>query len=278
MPVGWSFLPGSHQAQAFTFAELPVQEGGRIKPFQTFAEETLQRIYGKSHYEGQNAMRILSTWMLVPELWVERDLVVIDHHGLKETLGFEKTQKRFSMKTLMDHQRLNTLFADVASRLSREEKLDPYYQAIQRLEIQMMTFLSVQRGALRVFPREDAENTAWLAVAELDEQRRESFFQILAAYAKTFTGSSEETRKLAQADLDRALSEFTQAAQAAGGERYPEQKAMSMEVHYQKTKPFLWTWVLYLLGALFVSLSYLFAEKFFFGDGTSCHGGGLFTS
>ena len=37
--------------------ELPVQDGGRVKPYDTFAREALQLIYGKESYKNKNGKK-----------------------------------------------------------------------------------------------------------------------------------------------------------------------------------------------------------------------------
>src|SRR5690606_30743847 len=107
-----------------------------------------QLIHGKSKYEGKKALDIMTTWMLVPEPWSEKELIKIDHHGLKEALGFDKTKKYFSVKELTSHPRLNIFFSDLAGRVQRKEKLNAYYQAVQRMESQLITFHALRQGAL----------------------------------------------------------------------------------------------------------------------------------
>lgn len=75
---------------------LPVQDSGRIKPFDTFARETLELVYGKKSYtpkEGMPAVPahwVVLTWMLSPESWVSRPLFEVNHHDLLASLGLAK--------------------------------------------------------------------------------------------------------------------------------------------------------------------------------------------
>jgi hypothetical protein len=83
-------------ADTHSIESLPVQDAGRVKPLVTLAQETLQLIHGKSKYEGKPALHILTTWLLVPEPWMEKEIIKIDHHGLKKALGFPKEKKYFT--------------------------------------------------------------------------------------------------------------------------------------------------------------------------------------
>ncbi|MBC7458184.1 MAG: hypothetical protein H7235_07905, partial [Bdellovibrionaceae bacterium] len=56
---------------------VPVQDGGRVKPFDSFARETLELIYGRSSFKrpsaGQSepAYLIVMSFLLSPESWIE---------------------------------------------------------------------------------------------------------------------------------------------------------------------------------------------------------------
>jgi cytochrome c-type biogenesis protein CcsB len=258
-------------ANDFTYESLPVQESGRVKPMITVAQETLQLIYGKSKYEGKPALDILTTWMMVPEPWMEKKLIKIDHLGLKEALGFSKEQKLFSPKEISTHNRLNVLFSDLQVRVARKEKLNPYYQAIQRLEAQLLTFYGVSQGGLHVFPpAKDSEESNWVALRDLEPPVAELFFKIMSSYSILFVDVSGEQKDKAKNDLEQSLKEFTAKAKEVGGDKYPLPKELQTEVHYQKLKPFFWTWILYLLSALLFAFSFIVFSKFLKQIGSVC--------
>ncbi len=71
---------------AFGFNEmqiLPVQDGGRIKPFDSFAREQLELVYGKTKFEGRAAYEVILTWMLTPEAWQEKEIFQIQNLDVK---------------------------------------------------------------------------------------------------------------------------------------------------------------------------------------------------
>lgn len=254
------FAVSAAQADSYTFESLPVQESGRIKPMITVAQEALQLIHGKSTYERKPALDIFTTWMLVPEPWMKKEIIKIDHHGLKEALKFPKDRKYFTPDEIGTHNRLNILFGDLQVRTSRKEKLNAYYQAIQRLEGQLLTFYGVAQGGIKIFPpKKDTDETGWLALRDLEPQTAESFFKVISAYSTQFAASDPASKEQGQANLKAALAEFTALARAQGGDKYPAPSEMSTEVLYQKQKPFFWTWVLYFLSALLFTMSFLVA-------------------
>ena len=271
------FLPLQLWAGDFTYPSLPVQDNGRVKPLITFARESLQLIHGKSHFEGKPALDIVTTWILVPQIWEDKEIIKIDHHGLKEALNLEKREKYFSPKHIRNQINLNVLFGDLNTRLKRKEKLDPYYQAIQRLQAQLLTFYGIARGGFAIFPppsrageqektkseneetstppRGDGrENPVWLRLEELEAKKAELFFKIMSAHTTQFTDQGILSKEEGKKRLKTAINEFTEQAKKAN-DQYPEAEDMTTEVHYQKLDPFFWTWIAYLLAGIFYALS-----------------------
>ena len=267
----WFVVIGSLKgcgSPSHSFESLPVQESGRLKPMVTLAQEMLQLIHGKSRFKGKPALEILTTWMLIPEPWLQKEFIRVDHHGLKEALGFPKEKKYFSPQELTSHQRLSVLFGDLQTRVQRKEKLNAYYQAVSRLQTQLVTFHALSKGGLRVFPPgEKDKSDYWKSLEQMEKNQAEAFFKILAAYATQFIGHGVDREK-GEKELEKALAHFRQMASQVGGARYPSSRDMATEVHYQKLKPFFWTWILYLLSVLLFSFSFLGFPKHLSGGGS----------
>src|SRR5437868_13331149 len=86
------------------FGLLAIQDGGRRKPLDTFARETLIKITGRSGY-GDRASKhwepqdfVLSA-LLETHDWKNEPMVLVSFGKLKEQLGLEKTQRRFSFRS-----------------------------------------------------------------------------------------------------------------------------------------------------------------------------------
>src|SRR5438093_8824640 len=84
---------------------LAIQEGGRRKPLDTFAKETLIRITGRSTYTDKAGRKwtpndfVLSA-LLETHDWKSEPMVLISIGQLIEHLGLDKTQRRFTFAQL----------------------------------------------------------------------------------------------------------------------------------------------------------------------------------
>jgi cytochrome c-type biogenesis protein CcsB len=248
---------------------LPVQDAGRFKPFDTFARESLQLIYGKQTFKLDNgekarpATEIVMTWVLQPTAWQNTPLFEIRYAQLKKGLKFPEERKLYSFNEIMGNERLPTLMQELQSKRESKEKLDPYFQALQRLESQLATFKEIASGRLlRVAPAK--EGTTWLSIAELDGDLQARFMEITKAFVKVLaavTGeSSSEKEKEAKVGLDEAVAAFKAVARAQNPGFYPSEERMNIELQYNHIHPFQLAWIVYLLGAVCCFLAWILGK------------------
>jgi ABC-type transport system involved in cytochrome c biogenesis permease subunit len=239
-------------ARADALSLLPVQDGGRIKPYDTFARETLQLLYGKSKFNGQRATEIVFTWVLAPELWDDKEFVLLRRRDIKDALKLPEEKNYFAPKALMTNDRLPLLLQDLHNKLEAKEKLNPYYQDVQRLEQQLGLYRAIVVGsALRVVPPKEGDT--WLSFHELGGPWLERLRKITTAFSQT-VGKTDKSA------LNKAVAEFETAARAENPALYPPVRDMQVEVHYNELDPFMWTWILYLVSALFFGFNLLQAR------------------
>ena len=248
-----SFSAEANQA----LKELPVQDAGRLKPFDTFARETLQLIYGKSTFNSQAATDIVLTWLLAPAAWDEKEFIKINRKDIKESLKVEVSQSYFAPKSLFSNERLPLLIQDLRNKLQNKEKLDPYFQDVQRLENQLSLYRALTMGmAMRLVPPKEGDH--WRSVNEFDPTWMDEFGQITKAFIsyvalKERSKEAGEDLKRADQDLSAAVNRFQDRARAENPALYPSAKDMHTEVHYNLLDPFKWSWILYLCAAIFLT-------------------------
>jgi cytochrome c-type biogenesis protein CcsB len=250
----------SNAAPGDAIKYLPVQDAGRIKPFDTFAKETLQLVYGKQSYKAQpdspsvEAHWIVLTWMLSPESWVNRPLFEVRNKEVLAKLQLNSEQKHYSGQELFKSNEFPNLMQDLTNKREAKEKLDPYFQAIQRLENQFIIFQEMASGnLLKVYPVADKD--AWLSVAELPKEVQPAFYEIsknIATYLGETTdpNGSNEKLKAAGEELDKAVLNFKDLARKSAPEKYDVDQKIKVEVAYNSLHPFRLAYIAYLLAAL----------------------------
>jgi cytochrome c-type biogenesis protein CcsB len=243
-----AFIEPSNAGHSEALRYLPVQDAGRIKPFDTFAREALELIHGKSHFKKRDAVQVVTTWMVNSDEWDKMDLFELRFSGLREALQLPSDRILYSGNELLTNPRLPVLIQDLKTQVEQGVKLNPYYQAVQRLENQISLYQAIKMGAaVRVVPRPDPE--AWIAVQELKEPHFSAFRRVAEAFIKTLSDDSG-----AESELQAAVAQFKTEARAVSPNDYADELKIKAEVHYNHFHPLKWAWIVYLLAALsFVS-------------------------
>lgn len=247
------FLLGSPQAFAEekrSLDSLPVQDSGRIKPFDTFARETLQLIWGREKFNDRKAVDVILSWMLVPEEVEKKELILIRHAGLREALGLPNERLHFTINELMLNPKVGLMLQDLRGRRENKEKLDPFFQAVQTLENQISLFQALRMGALPgVAPsgKSAAENPTdkWESPAELTDVKKQNFQAITQAFA-SYIGDQNSDKKAA---LESTVARFVTQLEAQHGD-YSGTKKISAEIFYNRMHPFMFAWICYLISAI----------------------------
>lgn len=262
---------------------LPVQDAGRVKPYESFARETLQLVYGSESFQGRPAVEVVTTWMLVPQHWDDQKIIQVNHRGLKEALKLNPDEKYFSANELLSSERLSLVMQELAGQREGKAKLNPYFQAVQRLEGQIGVYQAIRGGEMpHVAPPKQGSAAAnlegvagmplapkkpqnqWLAIRDLDGELQQKFMAMTKAFIQSLPldgKSSAEASAGGVGSLKLAVDEFKTAAKAQNPELYPSEKTISAEVHYKNFHPFKIAWILYLVAALCMGVAWQTGRK-----------------
>lgn len=248
---------------------LPIQEGGRVKPFETFAKETLGLIYGKEKYEGRGAVEIVMTWILQPQAWEEKKFFEVRYQLLKKALKLEETRNHFSLAEILSSERLSYVMQELQSKREQKAKLDPYFQSLQRLESQIGTFKGVASGELiKLIPPK--EGSRWLSLMELGMiPDGEKFQKAFSDISQVFVLHLGEVSGVApnvdvKKELDAKVAAFSALAKEVNPALYPDEDKLRSEVHYSHFHPFQKAWIFYWLAVVIMILIWILKKEFLY--------------
>ncbi len=267
--VSLLWIPPSWANMSEPLRRIPVLDAGRIKPFDTFANESLHLLYGRQTFKGKAAPEIVFSWMLVPDHWDKIEFVEVRHSGVREALGLEGRRIHYAPEELFRNERLPLIFTELRTQQEQNPKLNPYFQAVQRLENQLTLYQVVKLGRfLGVAPIPGEDSWAW--VIQLTGDLQGAFQRISLAFAKAaayqkspdnrLQGEEERERRRLYAEaieeMNQAVDEFVALARAEDPENYVDPRKLSAELHYNSFEPFMWSWILYVAGALLMLLGW----------------------
>jgi cytochrome c-type biogenesis protein CcsB len=232
------------------FESLAIQDGGRLKPFDTFARESVQLVTGREVHNGKPATEIVLSWLFMPNEWTNKQFVQIKHLQLKKDLGIPETQSYVSPIDLAHNPKLTQLFGELAQMQKDKKKLDPYYQAVARINNQLSLYQEIISGnGLRFVPQKISPD--WIALSELKGPVQQAFGKIAGTY---FTALGKGDVK----SFKDAVVNFKNLAKAEAPAEYPSDSSLQLEITYNKLHPFRWSYILYLIAAIL----FLFSLKF----------------
>ena len=212
---------------------IPVQDRGRIKPFDTFARETVDFISSSSFVKNKSSVHIVITWILMPDVWDKMAFVWVPEASVKKALELDIKKEHFSPVELGQNKFLQSEIDELKTFKEKEKKRSPYWKAVQKLENRLMLYQAIRQGYLPVW--REPLSKKWLSARQLNGDQKQKFIQLLTSYSLALSSGQ--------------LDNFIQAVKDYSPP--PELKnKMKQEAHYHSLKPFRWAWIFYLLGLI----------------------------
>jgi cytochrome c-type biogenesis protein CcsB len=251
--VGGTLAVIPSQASAFDVSDverLAIQDGGRIKPFDTFAKESVQLITGTKSYQGKNATELVLAWLFFPDQWKDQKFVQVKHLQLKEDLMMKPDESFISPVAVIQNPKLAVLITEVAQLQREKKRLNPLHQAIQRLNNQLMLYQEIIAGRnIRLVPQ--SLSSDWIPLIDFKDQFHDQFSEVVKAY---FAGIAKND----SAGFKKAVTDFKNIARAAAPAVYPPDSQLEAEITYNNMHPFRLAYILYLVAAILFTFSLKF--------------------
>ena len=249
---------------------LPIQNQGRVKPFDTFSREILRAVYGKETYKKRPAVEVLVSWLIVPDFWDNTELILIEQKALKKSLDLPVKSKHFSPSQLKNNQKLALQLVELKSLKQKKEPLDSYFQDLEKLETRLILYTAVQTGLLlRLEPQQHSPDKAWLSLPEMTKPAEEQFKTLILSYVRLISKNMldstdinlENNRILPEKDsplktssltgslsnLKKQKEKFQELVFKKDKTTYFNPLQIKAEIFYNSLKPFQKAWILYLL-------------------------------
>jgi cytochrome c-type biogenesis protein CcsB len=249
--TGTGFAQGeSDLSAAQALSTVPVQSGGRMKPLDTLARESVRLVTGKSNFEKQDAVLTLMQWWADPEKTRSKEVIEFRDLELKKELGLED-KRWFSYDELSENQKLSAYREEIHQHLRNEEELHGPEQKIQDLLVKMNVVHKATDGSLiQAVPNPGGLELAWGSLADLDHDDLVDMVQ----------PAKEAVSGLRTAIASGDEQQIVQEAKAARAELaklgpVPEESVMSRELRYNQSHPFRKAWLLYLVGLAILTLA-----------------------
>lgn len=259
------------------FKTMPVQEGGRVKPFDTYARELLRKLSGKETWAGNSATSVAFSMMADPDAWKQKPIIRVQHLELKQKFSFDPRQKMFTFQELLSKPE----FLQYTEELRRSGRDD--FNGLEKAALeaygQMVDLdLATSGQTPHAVPGMTAE-APWFSLADLQRMQGAPFVAgVMSEWTKVQSAALGNDPAAARS----ALSSWTGAVSSMGGWSWVHPKKLELETRYNALHPFGLAWIVYVLSFLIFLLSWnlkhralgILANIFLWG-GFIVHTGGL---
>jgi len=243
---------------------IAVQEGGRKKPLDTFARETVREITGKEKFAGFDPIELLFSWLTQTKDWEKQPILDAGFKPLQAQVGLKVTNGRVAPADLAANQEFQLFLQTVTSKQQEGGSLSELEKSAASLMKRLNLFYAIAAGSnLTVLPQ---SKVPWESLDKLAER----YPNLTAMQA------SPTTEARVAGAVQGALAAYYQNDPAVFGQMallmrdllreqgnnigdYPTQTELKREIHLNALKPFRIAWAVYAL-ALFILICSLWVE------------------
>lgn len=227
------------EAHAEKFGRLIIQdEGGRMKPVNTFSSELLRKVSKSDHYKGLNSDQVFLSMTQFPTAWLNIPLIYLNtkNDSLRKIIGVESKEKYASFISFFDENGNYKLspYLDQAYKAAVPNAFETDFIETDK-KVNLMNS-ALFGGILRLFPIPGDENNKWVSYLQLEQAQlkgQDSVFtkNILPVYLSSLH-QAETTGDYKAADF--YLSGISKYQHRYGKEVMPSDERVDSEILYNK--------------------------------------------
>jgi len=239
--------------------KIPVQNGGRVKPFQSFAKESVLLITGKTSWEKQNPTVLVWRWMAEPQVWSAKPMIPVQNSEIRKLFSSDVINNRIAPNLVLN----NFDFLKSVNSLQEKQDKEKNLTAAEKKQLELYQrariFDEIANGRIPGFiPHPENPKTAWLPFeAILQPQGVEILTNVfpVSVVQKLQAAAPHFLDRIREGDLEAALTSAQAFASSLeelllSREIMLDRSKINQELLYLKLKPFQLALVFYLLMLL----------------------------
>jgi cytochrome c-type biogenesis protein CcsB len=256
------------EKHAEKFARLIIQDnGGRMKPVNTFSSELLRKVSHKDTYKNMNSDQVFLSMTQFPNVWYEIPLVYIStgNDSIRKIIGIPATQKYARFINFFD-ERGNYKLSKYLDEAYKTPNPNQFEKDFVETDKKVNLLNSALSGSiLRIFPIPNDVNNKWVSYPELGEAKlkgMDSIFtrQIFPIYLNSLTNAALKNK---YKESDFYLDGIIKFQKKYGSKVMPNEDKISSEILYNKYDVFRNLFYLYMIAGvlmIFFTIIKIFKE------------------
>lgn len=220
---------------------LPVQDRGRVKPFDSFAREWLDLVTGHPQWHGEDPVMTVLDVMTYPTVAQAAPMIAIPFAPLREALGLPRTQTHVSYDALVESRALMRRLPEIVGKQSHDEPLSMLEQETMDAFERFSTFSELAKQELTLAPPAEG-GVAWRQLPGTP----------LAAPWQMLLAARRANDPVA---FENAARDVSAAAYRAAPRATVSRWRITLEVLYHQVAPFAIARGFYVLAALAIGIA-----------------------
>lgn len=254
--------------QAAKFGKLVIQDdGGRMKPINTFSSELLRKLRFKDNFEGLSSDQVLLSMMMNPALWYNLDLIALDKKGandsIREVIDIPDDQQYVRVTDFFDKNNQYKL-APYLEKAYATNNPNKFEQDFRDVDLRLGLLNRALSGEIvKIFPLLNDDNNKWISALEyrsgdyaVADSLYSNFIKNAVPYYLMTLQNARATGDYSESD--KLLAAFHQNQKNHGGEVLPDEEKVELEVTYNKLNIFNRLYGYYALAGLLMFVVLIF--------------------
>ncbi len=253
---------------AAKFAELVIQDNGRMKPINTFASELLRKVSRKNKYGELDANQVFLSMVEFPRYWSQVPLIALKrgNDSIRDVAGVPEKAKQIALLDLFDEKGNYKLepYLEAATNKANPNQFEKDF--IKAHENYYLLNQALSGGILKIFPLPNNEGNKWISYPELQEAK---FTGVDSVITRTILPAYFQVLREARStgdysEAEEILTGLTKFQKKYGAEVMPSEGKIKAEILYNKVDIFN---RLYKYFAMFGFLMFVFIIFQIFKEG-----------
>lgn len=229
----------SEKGHAKEFGKLVIQdEGGRMKPVNTFASELLRKVSKKDSYENMDANQVVVSMLTNPRAWYFVPFIYVKSENTKvrDLLGIPHEQKYARFSDLFTEKGEYKLTEEVSAAHKKKIK-NKYEESILNIDGRANLLFGALGGSIfKFFPLPDSKDNKWFSFVEVRHSGftgEDSLYvsNILPLYAGEVVAA---TKSGDYSQANEYLESIHKFQRKYGSEVVPSQRKVDLELFYNE--------------------------------------------
>lgn len=255
------------EEKAAEFGKLVIQdEGGRMKPINTFSSELLRKASKNDSYEGLTSDQVFISMNQFPQYWVHVPLIYLKkgNDSIRNLLGIDKESKYASMINFFDAQgnyKIEKQIEEAYKESIPNQFQKDFIEADKKVRLLNQ---ALSGEILKVFPLPKDKNNKWVSNLELNHATNTPLDIVKNALPFYLNECVNATQTKNYKMVDQLLKGISDYQKKFGAKVMLSDKKINTEILYNKYDIFkkLFSWYLYAGVLMFIFVIWkIFSKK-----------------